>query len=351
MSSPIPELLNIEPEAPPNQENQSHRRGGNRDRGSRRRGGGGGPHNRGGRFRNFDQQRRPPFPGGGRAGGSRQVDAPAGGGEDEKDYRFPDRVFEKLAQISGPTVELPVLNTEEKKFSGRNRLYVGNISAEATEDDLKELLSKFGETGDLFYNKDKMFAFVKFDSYATAVQTRDELDGVTFKKKALRIRFAQSNACIKVKNLSPFVSNELLTYAFQVFGEVERAYILVDERGKSTGEGIVEFTRKGFALSAMRYCTERCFFLTQSLQPCLVEPYEPINQEGGYPEKYLPKRNPEFLRARSQGPRLADFKSFEHEYGMRWKQLITLYAQKEEALKKELDMEKEKLEAQLEYAK
>ena len=132
---------------------------------------------------------------------------------------------------------------------------------------------------------------------------------------------------------------------------MERAIVCVDERGKPTGEGIVEFARKGYALHAIRKCTERCFFLTESLRPVVVEPYEYTNDTDGFPEKYLPKRNPEYLKARSKGPRLAEMSSFEHEYGLRWKQLLDLFAQKEEGLKKELQMEMEKLEAQMEYAR
>lgn len=51
------------------------------------------------------------------------------------------------------------------------------------------------------------------------------------------------------------------------------------------------------------------------------------------------------------GPRFSEAGSFEHEYGTRWKQLHELHRQKEEALKKELAAEEEKLEAQMEYAK
>ena len=51
------------------------------------------------------------------------------------------------------------------------------------------------------------------------------------------------------------------------------------------------------------------------------------------------------------GPRFASNGSFEHEYGTRWKQLHELYKQKEDALKRELRLEEEKLEAQMEYAK
>lgn len=43
--------------------------------------------------------------------------------------------------------------------------------------------------------------------------------------------------------------------------------------------------------------------------------------------------------------------SFEHEYGQRWKHMHELFKQKAEALKREMIMEEEKLEAQMEYAR
>lgn len=80
--------------------------------------------------------------------------------------------------------------------------------------------------------------------------------------RPLRVRFAPHNAAIKVKNLTPFVSNELLYKAFEIFGKIERALVKVDERGKSLGEGFVEFARKASATAAVRKCSERCYFLT-----------------------------------------------------------------------------------------
>lgn len=82
------------------------------------------------------------------------------------------------------------------------------------------------------------------------------------KGRSLRIRFAPNATSIRVKNLSSMVTNELLYKAFEIFGPIERAIIHVDDRGKSTGEGIVEYARKAGALTAIRYCNEKCFFLT-----------------------------------------------------------------------------------------
>lgn len=93
---------------------------------------------------------------------------------------------------------------------------------------------------------------------------KQELDGRLIRGKALRIRFASQGAIVKVKNLSSNVSNELLKEAFeQYFGNVERAVVIVDDRGRSIGEGIVEFEKKPAAQKCLNECTERCFFLTR----------------------------------------------------------------------------------------
>jgi proline- and glutamine-rich splicing factor len=325
----------------------------------------GGP-KRGGHNNRFGNRRPGPYPmhnrGGGHGGdrgdnfGRRRGGGGPHGGPNHMDQGPPgrnqiDKINEKLSNMAGPTFDLQPLEMDEKKFSGRTRLYVGNIGNDVDENDLRGLFSPYGETSEYFLNKEKNFAFVRVDFRVNAEKAKRELDGVLFKGKNLKIRFAPNGSTIKIKNLTNFVSNELLYFAFSVFGEVERSYVLVDERGKPTGEGVVEFARKGCALNAVRKCSEGCFFLTSSLRPCIVESYEPLDDSDGYPEKYLPKKNPEYLKTREIGPRFADVSSFEYEYGMRWKQLHELYAQKDMAMKKEYEMEKEKLEAQMAFAR
>jgi hypothetical protein len=60
----------------------------------------------------------------------------------------------------------------------------------------------------------------------------------------MRVRFAAHGAAIRVKELPHAVSNEMLHLTFSAFGDVERAVHIVDEKGRPTGEGIVEFERK-----------------------------------------------------------------------------------------------------------
>ncbi|GFG40361.1 hypothetical protein Cfor_00558 [Coptotermes formosanus] len=262
-----------------------------------------------------------------------------------------DRLNERLAGLSAPTHDLPPQDTREKKFTGRCRLYIGNLTNDVTEDEITQLFQPYGETAELFVNKEKNFAFIRLDYRANAEKAKRELDGQMRKGRALKVRFAPHSAAVKVKNLTPWVSNELLEKAFAVFGEIERAVIIVDERGKSMGEGIIEFARKPGAQMALRRCSDGCFFLTASLRPVVLEPFEQLDDIDGYAEKNLPKKNPDYYKAREVGPRFAAPGSFEYEYGTRWKQLHELYKQKEEALQREMKMEEEKLEAQMEYAR
>ncbi|XP_075227873.1 uncharacterized protein LOC142328189 isoform X2 [Lycorma delicatula] len=310
-------------------------------------GGGGGGHMGGGGGRGGHMG------GGGGRGGFRGMNRGPGGDErgGGASRGQDDRLNEKLMAISGPTVDLAPQDVKEKKFTGRCRLYIGNLNNDVTEEEINALFQPFGETSETFVNKEKNFAFIRLDYRANAEKAKRELDGTPRKGRPLKVRFAPLGAAVKVKNLTPWVSNELLEYSFSVFGEVERAVIITDERGNSQREGIVEFARKPSALLALRRCTEGCFFLTSSLRPVILEPYEQLDDIDGYPEKSLPKKNPEYFKARELGPRFASVGGFEFEYGTRWKQLHELYKQKEEALSREMKMEEEKLEAQMEYAR
>uniref|UniRef100_A0ABK9MH69 RRM domain-containing protein n=1 Tax=Glossina morsitans morsitans TaxID=37546 RepID=A0ABK9MH69_GLOMM len=313
---------------------------------SRQNQGGGGGGNRGPGGGNQRRDRSRSSGGGNRA----SMGGPGGpGGPGRNDDFF---IGQRLRAISGPTHELPAIeNTEETKFSGRNRLYVGNLTNDVTEEELREIFKPFGEIGEVFSNPDKNFAFLKLDYHANAERAKRELDGTMRKGRMLRVRYAPNATIVRVSNLTPFVSNELLYKSFEVFGPVEKANVNVDDRGKTTGEGIVEFAKKSSANMCLRFCNEKCYFLTASLRPCVVEPFEANDDTDGLPEKSLNKKAPEFNQERSVGPRFADLGSFEHEYGTRWKQLHELFKSKQEALKRELKMEEEKLEAQMEYAR
>lgn len=291
---------------------------------------GGGPGDRGGR--------------GGNRGGPR-------GGGGNPNFRGMDHTTRRLQEIQGPTLELPPVDTSEKQFSGRSRLYLGNLPPNFTEEQVKDLLKPFGEMAETFLNPEKHFAFLRMDYRENAEKAKRELDGKLHNGRNLRIRFAPHQGALKVKNLGSWVSNELLHRAFSVFGDLERAIVYVDDRGRSKGEGLVEFEKKPSAMEAYKRCTEGSFFLTSSLRPVIVELFDDTDDDDGLQEKMLPKRSPEFHKEREIGPRFAEMSSFEHEYGEKWKQLYEMKKQKLEALDREMKLEEDKLIAQMEYAR
>lgn len=89
-----------------------------------------------------------------------------------------------------------------------------------------------------------------------------ELDDTVFRGRQIRVRFATHGAALSVKNLPQFVSNELLEEAFSMFGPVERAIVIVDDRGRPTGKGIVEFANKPSARKALDRCSDGAYLLT-----------------------------------------------------------------------------------------
>ena len=99
-----------------------------------------------------------------------------------------------------------------------------------------------------------------------AEKARAELDGYELRGgRYLRVRMACHSAAIKVKYLSPYISNELLEQTFSMFGEVEKAVVIVDDKGKPCGEGIVEFARKQSAFNALKRISEGVFLMTRFL--------------------------------------------------------------------------------------
>ncbi len=117
------------------------------------------------------------------------------------------------------------------------------------------------------------------------------LNGRVILGRDIKVRFAASNSSVKVSNLHPTISNELLEEAFSQFGDVEKAVVVTDERGKSLGHGIVDFSRKAFAQAAIRRCTDEHYLLTKSAMPVIVTDYIRDNDEDGQPEKTIPKNN------------------------------------------------------------
>ncbi|KAK3525449.1 hypothetical protein QTP86_031540 [Hemibagrus guttatus] len=237
----------------------------------------------------------------------------------------------------------------EKSYTQRCRLFIGNLPNDITEDEFKRLFYKYGEPSEIFINQSKGFGFIRLESRALAEIAKAELDDKPMKGRPLRVRFATHSAALSIRNLSPYVSNELLEDAFSQFGVVERAVVIVDDRGRSAGKGIVEFATKPAARKALDRCSDGVFLLTSSPRPVVVELLEQFDDEDGLPEK-LAQKNPNYQKEREQPPRFARPGTFEFEYSQRWKSLDDMEKQQRQQVEKNIREAREKLEAEMEDA-
>jgi len=214
---------------------------------------------------------------------------------------------------------------------------------------LQGLFKKFGEIGECFLNTQRSFGFIKLDTRLNAEQAKQELDGTQFKNRTIRVRFATHGAAVRVKNLSPYISNEYLEQAFSMFGPVERAVVIVDDKGRPTGEGIVEFERKPASVQCINKCQENCFILTSYPRPIVVEPLEQRDEEDGLPEKSIVK-NAQFYMEREAAAHFAANNSNEHRLAMKWRELYELEKQIVEEGRRRVEQARDMLEFEIEQA-
>jgi len=301
----------------------------------------------------FERGDRRPFRGGPRRGGFQKRGGHGGSGGHGRDNSFNkgrgnnDNSSKDISmQSEEGGLDETTTTTVEKKFTGRSRLFIGNITNETTEENMRELFKPFGELSEVYINTQRGFGFVRLDTRANAEAAKNSLDGKEKNGRFLRVRFASHGAALKVKHLPPFVSNELLEQAFAQFGTVERAIVIVDDRGKATCEGIVEFARKPGAQAALSKINNGVFLLGSSPRPVLVEPLEQKDEEDGLPEKFLSK-NQQYLSEREQQPRFAKPGSFEFDYAQKWRELYRMEEEQKEQLQRQMEEAQQKLEMEM----
>ena len=228
-----------------------------------------------------------------------------------------------------------------------------NLPRTAKKECIIKLLEPFGEVDDVYYDDVKRIAIVRVDYKENAEKAVQKLNKINWRGSVLKVQFSAPLNYIKLRNLSPFVTNELLKYGFSVFGSVEKALVAVDHRGKPTGEGIVEFNRKHQAKLAVTHCTENLFFLTTSPRPVIAEHLSSVCDGEGFKDRVLKtltksnmsKKYKKFLKERQMGPRFAESGTFEYEHGEKWKKLFEVYDAKRKDLEKEfLEQERQLLD-------
>lgn len=251
------------------------------------------------------------------------------------------KLFSEPSAERGPTV-LP-------KSSGFSRMYIGNLPSGITEAEVRELFKDFcrGEKVDLFLDTNKWFGFIKLPHREDALAAKAKLDNTLVKGRPIRIRFSKHAGGVSVKNLGSFVSNEMLHRAFREFGELEKAVVLTDEKGKPQGEGRVYFSSKHRAQQAITKVNDGIFFLGASPRPIVCEELHVFDDEDGLPEDAM-KSKRFYLSETEKSPRFAERGSPEFHVGAKWRELYECYRREKEQLDLKFDEECQKMEREME---
>lgn len=78
-----------------------------------------------------------------------------------------------------------------------NRIYIGNLSYQSTEDTLREAFSQFGEIRNVALPKDREtgrprgFGFIEFSSSEDAQAAVQQMNGKEFEGRPLRVNIAE----------------------------------------------------------------------------------------------------------------------------------------------------------------
>jgi len=246
----------------------------------------------------------------------------------------------------GPPFVDPAFN-EAPTQRQSSRVFIGNLTAEVTPEEVKALFEGIGEVTDLYLNASKSFCFVKLHGKDDAAKACERLDGMHFHGRELRVRIAAHNATLWVGELSPYVTNELLFSAFSQFGPLERAIVKVDDKGGSAGWGFVEFERKKDSLRALKACEDGMLLLTRQWKPVRAESMTMHDASLGFEAKNL------FMNRQTEEELSVPWRfavrgsAQEKAFAARWSQLYQDHKKRKEALKAEFEGEKSKLHAEM----
>uniref|UniRef100_A0A0N5BXQ4 RRM domain-containing protein n=1 Tax=Strongyloides papillosus TaxID=174720 RepID=A0A0N5BXQ4_STREA len=250
--------------------------------------------------------------------------------------RFDGRQLDNLSDKPNPIT----------KFSRSSRLFVGNLPPSMTEQELKDIFSKVGEAREI-YLSGKSFAFLRMENDGLATIARTVLDGTLHKGFSIRVRFAQHAAQIKLSELDPTVSNQMLYQLFSVFGEVQHAEHFCNDKNEATGEGVVMFEKRNSATDAVAAINDYVISFTKNFKPIKAE-LATDNEDGGWPERLASKKR-NLLDGKLMGPLVAKSNSFEENIGRKWKELYEIEKKRRDSFEAELKAEREKFENDIDF--
>jgi len=237
----------------------------------------------------------------------------------------------------------------EKKFNGRCRLFVANLHNTTTEDELRAEFGEFGETGEVYVNKEKGFGFIRLDYRHNAEIAKLTLDKKLIKGRNISVRYATHASAIELHGLDNYASNEFIGRAMSSFGAVERCVVVCDDRGRSKGYAIVEFEWKKSAAKVLDRLKDEMFVLGRLPKPVFAKPFIMQDEEEGVTEESL-ERLEGIEQERSHQPRFISPNSFEYTWAKRWRDLFIEEQEKKAKLEQEMTDARCKLEFEMEAA-
>jgi len=145
-----------------------------------------------------------------------------------------------------PKEEVQRQNRRDKSYTpdGQKKMYVGNLSFDATQDDIKECFEKFGEVKDLYIplrdDKPRGFCFITMET-ENADKAMAELNGADLMGRPLVVNEPLKKGesppprpprakqfKLYVGNLSFYTTQETLQGVFEEFGDVYDCYLPTD---------------------------------------------------------------------------------------------------------------------------
>ena len=81
-----------------------------------------------------------------------------------------------------------------------SKLYVGNLSYSVTEEELRELFTKYGTIESVKIIERKGFGFIEMSTQSEAEAAKSELNGYEFKGRSLRVNEAKPRENLPGRN-------------------------------------------------------------------------------------------------------------------------------------------------------
>lgn len=170
--------------------------------------------------------------------------------------------------------------TEELRKNFTN-VYVKNLDEAVTDQELRDIFSKFGEVTSCVVSKDEQgksrgFGFINFRDHDAAAKACEALNDTDIKSKKVYVARAQKKSerlqelqrkweamkqersnkyqgvNLYVKNLDDSIDGDRLRQEFAAFGTITSHKVVTDDKGNSRGFGFVCFSSPDEALAAVQ---------------------------------------------------------------------------------------------------